>query len=350
MIIIFGILLFSVLIFVHELGHFVAAKLSGVQVNEFAIFMGPAIVKWQRGETLYSIRTIPFGGYCAMEGEDEDTDNDRSFQKAAWWKRLCILIAGAFMNFVAGILLTAIVFGPTKQITDPVIAEVQEGCTIVREDGLHLGDRILEVDGEKLILANDFSMMLTLNGGDVHDLVVERDGEKVILEDFVMEKHLFGEEEAPRYGFSFDIKTLNFGEKVEYIWHSCLAVVRDVRLSLQMLLTGKAGVQDMMGPVGIVQVMSESTQQVPKFVDKLRNLLYFGAFISINLGVMNLLPIPAVDGGRVFGLLVTTAIETLTRKKVNPKVEGYIHTAGFLLLMALMVFILFKDIFFIFKR
>lgn len=350
MIIIFGILLFSVLIFVHELGHFVAAKLSGVQVNEFAIFMGPAIVKWQRGETLYSIRTIPFGGYCAMEGEDEDTDNDRSFQKAAWWKRLCILVAGAFMNFVAGILLMTIVFGPTKQITDPVIAEVQEGCTIVREDGLHLGDRILEVDGEKLILANDFSMMLTLNGGDVHDLVVERDGEKVILEDFVMEKHLFGEEEVPRYGFSFGIKTLNFGEKVEYIWHSCLAVVRDVRLSLQMLLTGKAGVQDMMGPVGIVQVMSESTQQVPKFVDKLRNLLYFGAFISINLGVMNLLPIPAVDGGRVFGLLVTTAIETVTRKKVNPKVEGYIHTAGFLLLMALMVFILFKDIFFIFKR
>ena len=350
MIIFFGILLFSILIFLHELGHFVAAKLSGVQVNEFAIFMGPAIVKWQRGETRYSIRCIPFGGYCAMEGEDSDTDSDRSFQKATWWNRLCILVAGAFMNFVAGILLMAIVLWPTEQIVVPVISEVQEGCTVVREEGLHLGDRILEVDGEKIHLSNDFSLMLALSGGDVHDLVVERDGKTVVLNDFEMEKHLFGDEETPRYGFSFGIEDLDFGEKLGYIWRSCLNVVRDVRLSLQMLFTGKAGITDLMGPVGIVQVMSETTQQVPEFVDKLLNLLYFGAFISINLGVMNLLPIPAVDGGRVFGLLVTTAIEAVTRKKVDPKFEGYIHTAGFLLLMALMIFILFKDIFFIFKR
>ena len=349
MIIFFGILLFSILIFVHELGHFVAAKLSGVQVNEFAIFMGPALVKWQRGETLYSIRCIPFGGFCAMEGEDGETENPRSFQKAAWWKRLCILVAGAFMNFLVGILLMAIVLWPSDEMVIPVVDYAETGCTVVSEDGLHLGDRILEVDGEKIHLHSDFSMMLALNGGDVHDLVVERNGQKVILDDFVMEKHLFGQETAPRYGFSFGTDRLDLGEKLQYIWRSSLNVVRDVRLSLQMLFTGKAGVTDLMGPVGLVQVMNESTQQIPKFVDKLMNLLYIGAFISINLGVMNLLPIPAVDGGRVFGLLVTTAIEAVTRRKVDPKFEGYIHTAGFLLLMALMAFVMCKDIFFIFK-
>ena len=350
MIIVFAILLFSLLIFVHELGHFVAARLSGVQVNEFAIFMGPAIVKWQRGETLYSIRCIPFGGYCAMEGEDEDTENPRSFQKAAWWKRLIILVAGSAMNFIAGILLMAIVVSPAKQITVPVIQQVEPGCTIVSENGLHQGDRILKVDGENIYVAGDFSMILALKGGDTHDLVVERNGERVRLDDFTMEKHLFGEEETPRYGFSFGYEDANFGNKLKYTWNSCRNVVRTVRLSLEMLFTGQAGLQDMSGPVGIVQIMSETAEQSETRVDALMNMLYFGAFIAINLAVMNLLPIPAVDGGRVFGLLVTTAIESVTKKKVNPKYEGYIHAAGMILLLAFMAVIMFKDIFFIFKR
>ena len=121
MTILFAILLFSLLIFVHELGHFLVAKASGVQVNEFAIFMGPAIWKKQKGETLYSIRCIPIGGYCAMEGEDTDTDNPRSFQKAAWWKRFIILVAGAAMNFVVGVLILLIVYAPAQQFTSPVI-------------------------------------------------------------------------------------------------------------------------------------------------------------------------------------------------------------------------------------
>ena len=349
MTIIFAILLFSLLIFVHELGHFVAAKLSGVQVNEFAMFMGPAIVKWQRGETLYSIRCIPIGGYCAMEGEDEDTGNPRSFQKAAWWKRLIILVAGSAMNFVIGILLMAIITAPAKSIPVPVIHQVEQGCTIVGEGGLQQGDRILEVDGEKIYVAGDFSMILTLNGGDVHDLVVERNGEKVRLNDFKMEKHLFGDEESPRYGFSFGYEEATFGNKVKYAWNSSLNVVRTVRLSLKMLVTGQAGLKDMSGPVGIVQIMSDTAEASETRLDALMNMLYFGAFIAINLAVMNMLPIPALDGGRVFGLLVTTAIEAITRKKVNPKYEGYIHGVGMVLLLALMAVILFKDVFAIFK-
>ena len=154
--ILFAILLFSILIFVHELGHFLAAKASGVRVNEFSLFMGPAIFKKQVGETLYALRCIPIGGYCAMEGEDEDTDDPGSFQKAAWWKRLIILVAGSAMNFVAGFLIIAIVFAPHKQLILPVIESAEPGCTVIREGGLQVGDEILELDGEKSIYRQIF--------------------------------------------------------------------------------------------------------------------------------------------------------------------------------------------------
>lgn len=352
MTIVFAIILFSLLIFVHELGHFLAAKASGVQVNEFAMFMGPAIFKKQVGETLYSLRCIPIGGYCAMEGEDQDTDNPRSFQKAAWWKRFIILVAGAAMNFIAGILIFAIVFFPVKQIVVPVVSEFEAGCSINGENGLQVGDEILEIDGEKIYVQSDFSMILALNGGDVHDLVVLRNGEKVVLDDFLMEKHEFTDEDGTtsmRYGMSFSIAQPNFWEKLEYIWNNTIDNVRNVRLSLQMLLTGKAGLQDMSGPVGIVSTMSDVAAASPTWVDALMNMLYFGGFIAVNLAVMNLLPIPALDGGRVVALLLTTAIEKITRKKIDPKYEGIIHGVGMVLLLALMAFIMFKDIFTIFK-
>ena len=349
MTILFAILLFSLLIFVHELGHFVAAKLSGVQVNEFSMFMGPAIVKWQRGETLYAIRTIPIGGYCAMEGEDMDTDNPRSFQKAAWWKRLIILVAGAVMNFIIGLVLMAVIYIPAKSVTSPVIAEVTPGCTIVSEDGLHVGDRFLEIDGEKIRMSSDFSLILSLNPGDVHDVVVERDGRKVVLDKFRMEKHLFPGEETQRYGFSFGVEELTFSGKLKYTWLESVNVIRTVRLSLQMLLTGQAGLQDMSGPAGILKVMSDTAASADNTFDAIMNLLYFGGFIAINLAVMNLLPIPALDGGRVVGLLLISGIEAVTHKKVDSKYEGYIHGAGMILLLALMAVVTFKDIFVIFK-
>ena len=348
--ILFAILLFSILIFVHELGHFVAAKLSGVQVNEFSMFMGPALFKKQVGETLYSIRCIPIGGYCAMEGENEDTDNPRSFQKAAWWKRLIILVAGSAMNFVAGLMIFLIVFAPAKQFVTPVIAAAEPGCTVVSETGLHIGDRILKIDGERIYESSDVSMILSINPGDIHDVVVERGGEKVVLSDFNMEKHIFGEETSPRFGFSFSVEEATLGSKLQYVWNSAVNVVRSVRLSLQMLFRGQAGFQDVSGPVGIVQIMTETAENSEKVSDALRNMLYFGGFIAVNLAIMNLLPIPALDGGRVVGLLLTTAIEKITRKKLDPKYEGYIHGAGMVLLLGLMAVILFKDVFMIFKR
>jgi len=350
MTIIFAILLFSLLIFVHELGHFLAAKASGVRVNEFSMFMGPAIFKKQVGDTLYALRCIPFGGYCAMEGENEDTDDPHSFQKAAWWKRLIILVAGSFMNLVAGFLILAIVFAPAKQFVVPVIDSAEVGCTVVREDGLHVGDEILKLDGVNIYVQSDFSTLLQLNPGDTHDIVVNRNGEKLVFEDYLMEKHLFPGEETERYGFSFAVEDATFGKKLEYAFNSGLNVIRSVRLSLKMMFSGQAGLSDMSGPVGIVQMMSDTASASPTMLDAILNVLYIGGFLAINLAVMNMLPIPALDGGRVVGLLLTVAIEKITRKKLDAKYEGYIHGVGMVLLLALMAFILFKDIFVIFKR
>ena len=169
----------------------------GVQVNEFSLFMGPALWKKQIGDTLYAIRTIPIGGYCAMEGEDGDSDNPHAFGKAAWWKRLIILVAGAAMNFLVGVLLMMVVYLPTQQVVVPVISGFEDFATLNQEGGLQVGDRIVEVDGEKIYVYGDFSMLLDLNGGEVHDLVVVRDGERVELKDLRMEKHRWSRRTVP---------------------------------------------------------------------------------------------------------------------------------------------------------
>ena len=352
MTILFAILLFSLLIFVHELGHFLAAKASGVQVNEFAIFMGPALVKWQRGETQYSIRCIPIGGYCAMEGEDEDTDNPRSFQKAAWWKRLIILVAGAGMNFIAGFLIFAALYLPGNQIVVPQIVKFSDCCIFNHEQGLQLGDEIVELDGEKIYINGDINLILSLNNRVQHDVTVLRNGERIVLNDLTM-GHTHVDEEGQEYlHYGLTVgqeKQTDFLGKLDFVWRVCVDNVRNVRLSLQMLLTGQAGLKDMTGPVGIVKYMSDVADASDSAQNAFLNMLSFGGMIALNLAVMNLLPIPALDGGRVVGLLLTTGIEAVTRKKINPKYEGYIHGAGMILLLALMAVILFKDIFMIFK-
>ena len=350
--ILFAILIFSFLIFVHELGHFVCAKLSGVQVNEFSMFMGPVIWKKQKGETLYSIRCIPIGGFCAMEGEDSETDNPRSFQKAAWWKRLIILVAGAAMNFLAGLVLVAIVYAPSQAYVAPVITHFEQYAT-VDDYGLQIGDRFVEIDGSKVLLHNDVNLLLMLNEGDYHDIVVERDGQLVTFDNFYLERHEVPQEDGSTImlcGFSYGEQVaFTFGSKLQFIWNTAIDWIRTVFWSLEMLFTGKAGLADMSGPVGIVQQMGEVAGESQSVGAAILNLLYFGGFIAVNLAVMNLLPIPALDGGRVVALLLTTGIEAITRKKIDPKYEGYIHAAGMLLLLALMAVIMFKDIIFLFK-
>lgn len=378
--IIFAIIIFSVVIALHELGHFVAAKLSNVQVNEFALFMGPAIFKKQKGETLYSIRCIPIGGYCAMEGEDEDTENPRSFQKAAWWKRLIILVSGSAMNLLTGFLLLALFFSFAEVYTTPVIASNEELCTIVYENGLHVGDRLVEIDGYNVYTVNDAKLLLSF-ADETADLVVERNGVEMEFKNYQLdniymtycqcgEDIYFNNEmkEDPvvcpecqteidlnkvqaeeKYGINFGYEEATLGGLVPYTWDNTRSVVQSVWLSLKMLVTGQAGLKDITGPVGIVQMMSDTAAESGGIGYAVLNMCYFGGFIAINLGIMNMLPIPALDGGRSVGLLLTTAIEKITKKKLNPKIEGYVHAAGMILLLILMAVIMFKDIFVIFK-
>lgn len=350
----FAILLFSFLIFIHELGHFAAAKAFGVQVNEFSLFMGPALFQKQIGQTVYSVRCIPIGGFCAMEGEDgeEPSDNPHAFPNVVWWKKTIILAAGAFMNFVVGVLLMLAFFAPDKQFIMPVVSEVDPRCSFAGDAGIQAGDQLWSIDGERIYVSSDFSMLLSLKGGETHDLVVVRGGRKVSLPNLDLRKQDFENEDGTvtqRYGFSFTLCNASPGVTLGYSWNSTLDCVRLARLSLQMLLRGQAGVQDVSGPVGIVQQMATVADNSGSAYYAFLNMIYFGGFIAINLSVMNLLPIPALDGGRVVGVLLSAAYEGITKKKPNPKIEGYIHGAGMVILMALMVLLLFKDIIFAIK-
>ena len=351
--ILFAILLFSVLIFVHELGHFVAAKLSGVQVNEFAMFMGPAIFKKKIGNTVYSLRCIPIGGYCAMEGEDEDTDSPNSFQKAKWWKRLIILVAGAFMNFIVGLLIIAIVLSSSESYINTTLTEVDSWSSASCEGGLLSGDTIVEFNGKRIDIYQDFMLETALLKNGNYDITVIRDGEEVELNDVPMNRQEVKNEDGTTsmlYGISFGISDTTAKSVTKQILPTAMSYVDSVFMSIKMLFTGQAGLSDMSGPVGIVDMMAETADAAPSFGKALVWMLEFGGLIAINLAVMNLLPLPALDGGRVFCLLVTTVIEKITKKKLNPKYEAYIHAAGMILLLLLMAVIMAKDIVFLFKR
>ncbi len=341
--IILAILLFGVLILAHEFGHFITAKLSGVQVNEFSLFMGPAIWKKQKGETLYALRCIPIGGYCAMEGEDGDSDNPRAFSRAKLWKRLIILIAGSGMNFLIGFLITVLVMSVGGgYLTTTQVASVEEGRPLAAQ--LQSGDEFYSIDGERVYIGNDITMLLDREEAGVHDLVIVRNGEKLRLDDVPLKRD-FETDGGKLYGFTIGVREKTFGSVLSYSWNNCRDFVRMVRLGLSDLFTGRAGVKDMSGPVGIVSVVTEQGKQAESMSDGVMYVLYLFGFIAINLAVMNLLPIPALDGGRVVCLLVTAVAEKLLRRKLDPKYEAYLNGAFMILLLAFMAFITFKDVF-----
>ena len=342
--IVIGILIFGLLIAVHELGHFAAAKACGVKVNEFAVGMGPAIVKKQKGETLYSLRCIPFGGYCAMEGEDEDTGDERAFTKQKAWKRLIILAAGSAMNFLMGYLIVLILFSNAGGFRAPVIEAFLDGCPYESAEGLQQGDRFVRIDGKRVWQYYDVGDLLNA-GGEEHDIVVRRGGKRVKLEDYHIVPVEYEGESRKMYGFYFGIDEPTLGNKLRYSGATTMEFVRMVWDALGQLVGGKVSVNDLAGPVGIVDMMAETGEQAESVSAGLYDIFYLGAFIAVNLAVMNMLPIPALDGGRVFFLLVTAPIEAITKKKLNPKYEGYIHAAGMILLLGLMAYVMFHDIF-----
>lgn len=344
--IIIGILIFGVLIAVHELGHFSAAKAFGVKVQEFSIGMGPRLFKLQGKETLYSFKALPLGGSCLMEGEDESSPDPRSFTAQKAWKRFVILAAGSFFNFIFGAIVVLLLVSQATGFGGTTLTDLVEGFPLKGETGLMVGDRIVSIDGEQLYYREDFSLFMSLANGKPVDMVVERNGNIVTLNDLplaVREYTIDGKKEV-RYGVTFNQITASVGEKLKYSVYTTLNYVRLVRVSLVELFSGAIGFNQMSGPVGIVSTMSQVGQQAQSFGEGLYNIVNLGALIAVNLAVMNLLPIPALDGGRIFFLLVTAVYEKISRRRIDPKYEGYVHTAGFFLLIGLMCVIMVNDV------
>ena len=341
--ILLAILIFGVLIAIHEFGHFAVAKACGVKVEEFAVGMGPALWKKQKGETLYALRAIPIGGYCAMAGEDTSSEDPRAFTNAAVWKRILILCAGSFMNFLLGFVIVLLLYANAEAFRAPILEGFMDGCPYEGTEALQVGDRFHSIDGHRIYEYYDVSDFLS-RGDGVYDLVVIREGKKVSLEDFSMVPVEYEGYENKMYGFYFGVEKATPLVKLQHAWGSCMEFVRMVWQGLEQLFTGKVGIKDMSGPVGIVDLMAETGEQAASTADALYNIFYLGAFIAVNLSIMNMLPIPALDGGRVFLLLVTTVVEALTRKKLDPRYEGYIHAAGMALLLGLMAIVMFNDI------
>ncbi len=331
-----AILIFSVIIFVHELGHFVAAKAFGVNVLEFAIGMGPAIWKKQGKNTLYSIRAIPMGGFCKMEGEDEDTGTDGAFSRKKPLPKIVILIAGAAMNILLGFIIVVTVTGVSAARNGGIASTVVESVNPEAQAAQFLqpGDKIVKVNDTTVHIKRDISFELSNAGGGESIVEFIRDGQRY-REGFTPMQIKY-DDGSVGYVIGFNVAAEKPGilnvlhESVfQTVW-----MVKLVFVSLGMLLGGKASVSDMSGPVGVVSAMNTAAQS------GWLNFLFFAAFLTVNIGVMNLLPLPALDGGRtVFAL-----IELIFRKPVPVEKEGIVHFVGFVLLIALMVFVTWNDI------
>ena len=300
----------------------------------------------EKGETTYSLRAIPIGGFCAMEGEDEESDNPRAFPQKSWWRRLIILAAGSFMNFVAGFLAIVLLYTGASAYSAPIVTDFFEGCPLESADGLQAGDELYKIDGRRVYLYSDVGMLLSRNKTGVYDVVVKRSGSLIELHEFEMRPQLYtvGGQQEYKYGLYFGTVPGGFSNCLKYSWYTAMDFARLVWMSLEDLVSGLVSVSDMSGPVGIVSTISEVGSQSATVQAGLQNVAYLGAFIAINLAVMNMLPLPALDGGRIFLLLVNSLFTAITKKKIPAKYEAYVHAAGMVLLLGFMAFVTFKDI------
>ena len=347
MYILLAILAFGLLIAVHELGHFISAKLLGVRVIEFAIGMGPKLIKKQGKETLYTLRALPIGGFCAMDGQDEVLDDPRAFTSQKRWRRIVILLSGSLANFIVAFIIIAALTAGAAGFVGTTITGFADAFPNQGEDGLMVGDTIISVNGERLYYAQDFTMFMQLARSGEVDLVVSRDGQRISLNRFPLERREFLNDDGQavmRFGIDFNVIEGSFIEQMRYSVYQSMNFVRMIRVSIAQIIGGYAGIADISGVVGIVDAMNDIGQQSPSFGAALGNIAFFTAFIGINLAVMNLLPIPALDGGRIFFIFISFIIEKVVRKKLDPKYEGYIHTGAMILLFGFMILIFVNDI------
>lgn len=339
--ILLALLAFGVLIFLHELGHFTFAKIFKVAINEFSIGMGPKIFsKKGKDGVLYSLRALPIGGFVSMAGEDEESEDPNSYEKKPAYQRFLIVLAGAVMNIIVAVILVfAFTLSNLNYGTNKISAFDEKG-EIKEYQGLMVDDEVVKIGDRKITSLEELSYEIMLNGSKPLDFVVIRDGQEVVVEDV---KFPTDNQDGFEYGLrTFDVyyKKQSFVSVIKNTFYTSISAARMVWDSLIGLLTGKFGIQQLSGPIGVTGAMVEVAK-----VD-IMSFVYLVAVISMNLGIFNLLPIPALDGGT----LVTTFIEMVTKKKLPKKVESIIKLVGFGLLMSLVIFVSVKDIFSLFVR
>ncbi len=342
--ILLALIIFSLIIVIHELGHFLLAKRGGIRVNEFCLDMGPRILSKQIGETRYSLKLLPFGGSCMMEGEDgysQETDAPGimpdSFAAKSVWTRISVVAAGPVFNFILAFLLSLIVIGSIGYDA-PVVVALTEGFP-AEEAGMLPGDRIVKMNGTRIHVYREVNMYVQMNQGKTVELTYERDGQRHTVT-LVPKQAESGMYYLGLRGSGVRTK----GNIIQTIGYSAYEVkywISTTIKSLGMLFGGRVGADDISGPVGIVNAIGdtyESSRADGAFYVWL-NMLYISILLTANLGVMNLLPLPALDGGR----LVFLILEAIRGKGIDPEKEGMVHFVGLMVLMALMVFVMFND-------
>ena len=332
---ILAILLFCIMIFPHELGHFIAARRVGVKVNEFAFGMGPAIWKKQGPETLYSIRLFPVGGFCAMEGEDEESNEPRAFGNKKPWQKIVVLAAGSFMNIICAIVIMSLVIG-IMGFTTTVVGQVTEDLP-AKAAGILEGDKLLKIDDTEIEQWTDVSKALQASGGEEVVVPLERDKQVETVSVVPQLTEGVDAQGNPAQGYVLGVTCkishnpfMAVVDGAQSTWN----MTKMMFSALGQLFTGKAGVDELSGPVGMINMVSQTTEY---------GFWYYGfltALICVNLAIINLLPLPALDGGRIIFVIYTM----ITGKTVSEKVEGAIHMVGMVLLLALMVFVTMNDI------
>lgn len=352
MTIIFFILIFGIVVIAHEFGHFLLAKSNGIHVVEFAVGMGPNIVSFQKGETKYSLKLLPIGGACMFEGEDgvaqkEGEEQPGAFYNANVWARISCVLAGPIFNFILGFLIALVIVSvPNINIALPIVAEVVEDGA-AKDAGFESGDRIVSINGEKIYLFDELSLIMRLHKGGDMNVVLERNGEKIKT----TLTPVYNEEAGTYYmGITTNTYIENKGlNAFKHAWYEVRYCVKATYKSLAMLVQGQVNRQDVAGPVGIaVNVVGATYENTKQYgwETVLINMLNITLLLSVNLGILNLLPIPALDGGRLFFML----IEVVRGKPIPPEKEGLIHFIGFVFFMILMVLVLFNDLSNIFNK
>ena len=336
--ILLAIVMLGIIVTVHEFGHYCVGRLCGIGIVEFSVGFGPRLLGWERKGIKYSLRAIPLGGYCAFVGEDERNDDPRAMNNQPVWKRFLTVLAGPFMNFVLAFVVCAIMLNAYFIAeTYPIVDQVMEGMP-AEASGLMAGDRILEVNGVEL--ANDSSgvslMLKTMQSGDMTrpiDLVVERDGQRM---DFAITATPVESDGETRYqiGIVFSSRNYGFFESIREAGSYMVETTGLMLDSLKNLIFKGEGLNDTAGTVGIIAVVAQRARE------GFYEVLWLMYIISLNLGIMNLLPIPALDGGRLLFLIV----EMIRRKPIPPEKEGMVHGIGMILLLGLFVLLTYHDI------